>query len=82
MVDGPALLGAVEPPRRHARPDRSNREGGVMGQFFAVLFLFYMLISMVFLPLIAWDSYLKNRDCRVKHNVDVCVILYVPDVTP
>ena len=55
-----------------------------MGQFIAFGFIIYIIVASGLLPLILVDSYLKARDCRAAHGVDVCTIIYVPatEATP
>jgi len=53
-----------------------------MGQIFGVTFVCYLALALVFMPMALLDHYLKNRDCRVKHSVDVCQVIHVPEETP
>ena len=49
-----------------------------MGQVFAMCLIAYAVLSMALMPLILVDDYLKNRDCKARHEVAECVIIYVP----
>ena len=53
-----------------------------MGQIFAGLLIFYIIVAAITFPMIAADSCLKNRDCKAKHGVEQCVIVYVPAEEP
>lgn len=50
----------------------------MMAQVFAILFLLYAFLSMALLPLFLVEDYLKNRDCKARHEVAECVIIYAP----
>jgi hypothetical protein len=50
----------------------------MIGQFFGFSFVFYIILAAALVPVIGVDSYLRNRDCKVLHGVDRCVIEYVP----
>ena len=49
-----------------------------MGQAFALLLIMYAVLSMALLPLIVVEDYFKNRDCKARHAVEQCEIIYAP----